>query len=72
MDFLNNLFNRNRILPLQRKNDLEYEVNYHSKLIENKGFEIISSFQKKETRLILYRHFYENVPKHEETSIILV
>ncbi|WP_243292793.1 GNAT family N-acetyltransferase [Bacillus sp. FJAT-47783] len=71
MDFLNELFNQNRISPLQRKNDLEYEVKYHNKLISKRGFEIISTIPKGEEILILYRHFYEDIPNHEETSIIL-
>ncbi len=71
MDILDQLFKRDRIVRLQRKNDLNYELEYQSELIRNRGFEVLSILQKEEERLLLYRHFYEDVPNEEETSIIL-
>lgn len=71
MDILNQLFKRDRIVRLQRKNDLDYELKYQSELIIKRGFEVLSILQKEEERLLLYRHFYEDVSKEEETSIIL-
>ena len=71
MNFFDQLFNRNSLIPLQRKSDIEFEQKYQNKLISNKGFEIISTIERREEKLILYRHFYEDVPKHEETSIII-
>lgn len=71
MDIFNQFFKRDRIVNLQRKNDLDYELKYQSELIMNRGFEVLSILQKEEERLLLYRHFYEDVPKGEETSIIL-
>lgn len=71
MDFLKQLFNRTGLLPLQRNSDIEFEEIYQYKLIANKGFEVISTIEKPEEILIIYRHFYEDVPKQEEKSIII-
>lgn len=71
MDFLKQLFNRTGLLPLQRKGDIEFEEKHQYKLISNKGFKIISTIEKGEERLILYRHFYGDIPENAETSIII-
>ena len=71
MDIFSQLFKRDQIVKLQRKNDLDHELEYQSELIINRGFEVLSILQKEADRLLLYRHFYEDVSKEEETSIIL-
>ncbi|MFS0749836.1 GNAT family N-acetyltransferase [Oceanobacillus sp. 1P07AA] len=71
MDIFNQMFTRSKTSPLQRNYDIEYEIKYHTNLITNKGFEIISNIQNEEFKLILYRHFYDDTPKDKEKTIIL-
>lgn len=69
-DFLN-FFNRKRICFLQRKADIKYELHYQTKKIFNEGHEVVSILEKKEKTLILYRQFYDDTPKEEESFISL-
>jgi ribosomal protein S18 acetylase RimI-like enzyme len=71
MNIFEQLFNRTKLSPLKRKNDIEFEIKYQSERIINKGFEIISSLKKEDHNLILYRHFYDETPKEDETIIFL-
>ncbi|MEW4286187.1 GNAT family N-acetyltransferase [Priestia koreensis] len=71
MNIFDEMFSRTKISPLKRKNDFEYEMKTQSENLINKGFEIISKFQKEEHNLILYRHFYDETPKEEESIIFL-
>lgn len=71
MNIFEQIFSRNKISPLKRKNDIEFEIQYQSEIITSKGFEIMSTIQKEDVNLILYRHFYEETPKEEETTILL-
>jgi ribosomal protein S18 acetylase RimI-like enzyme len=71
MNFLETIFNRDRLSPLQKKSDIEFELHYQTNQIVNKGFEVISVFKQDDVGLILHRHFYEDTPKLEENTIIL-
>lgn len=71
MNSFNQLFNRNTISPLMRRNAIEFEVKYQTELLENRGFEIMSTLQKGQHFLIQYRHFYADTPKEEEKVIII-
>ncbi|MCM3412821.1 MULTISPECIES: GNAT family N-acetyltransferase [Bacillaceae] len=71
MNLFDQIFSRTKVSPLKRKNDIEFEIKYQSESILNKGFEIISRRQKGDHNLILYRHFYEETPKEDETIIFL-
>lgn len=71
MNLFNQLFNRNTISPLMRRNDINYEVKYQTEILESRGFEIISTIEKEKYSLIQYRHFYEETPKEEEKMIFL-
>ncbi|MEH6888916.1 GNAT family N-acetyltransferase [Bacillus sp. JJ864] len=70
-EFLESVFNSERIYPLQRKLNVEYEVAYQLDYIVNEGCEVVSIFENKEKILILYRQFYDDTPKKEEPFIIL-
>ncbi|WP_096187974.1 hypothetical protein [Evansella halocellulosilytica] len=70
MDLFKTLFNRQLNEPLQRRGNIEYEVQYQSNNIANKGFEIIEIINKEKCSLILYRHFYD-LPEEEEREIVL-
>jgi GNAT superfamily N-acetyltransferase len=71
MNIFDQVFSRTKILPLKRKNDIKFEIKYQTEMITKKGFEILSSIQKEDVHLILYRHFYDNTPKVEEPTIFL-
>lgn len=71
MNLFNQLFNRNTISPLMRRNDIDFEVKYQTEILENRGFEIVSTMEKEKHVLIQYRHFYEDTPKEEEKMIII-
>lgn len=71
MNIFEQIFSRNKISPLKRKNDIEFEIKYQSEIIASKDFEIMSTIQKEDVNLILYRHFYDETPKEEETTIFL-
>lgn len=71
MNLFNQLFNRNTISPLMRRNDTEFEVKYQTEILKNRGFKIISTIEKEKFSLIQYRHFYEETPKEEEKMIFL-
>lgn len=71
MNLFNQLFNRNTISPLTRRNDIDFEVKYQTEILENRGFEIISTLQKGQQVLIQYRQFYEDTPKEEEKMIVV-
>lgn len=71
MNIFEQLFSRSKIAPLKRKSDIEFERKYQSEMITSKGFELMSTIQKEGANLILYRHFYDETPKEEETTIFL-
>lgn len=71
MNIFDQIFSRTKVSPLKRKNDIEFEMKYQSESLINKGFEIISMFQKEDHNLILYRHFYDETPKEKESIIFL-
>lgn len=58
-NFFEELFNLNRVIPLQKKGNIEFEVCYRTNLIHDRGFKIISTIKSKENTLILYRHLYD-------------
>lgn len=71
MNLFNQLFNRNTISPLMRRNDIEFEVKYQTKMLKDRGFEIIPTLENEKYSLIQYRHFYEDTPKEEEKMIFI-
>ena len=71
MNLFNQLFNRNTISPLTRRNDTEFEVKHQAEILKDRGFEIISILEKEKYSLIQYRHFYQDTPKEEEKMIFL-
>jgi GNAT superfamily N-acetyltransferase len=71
LDFLEELFETNKIIPLKKKGNLKYELEYQRHLIIDYGFEIINTFENRNSILILYRHFFEDTPKDDEPTITL-
>ncbi|GAA0501734.1 hypothetical protein GCM10008986_31540 [Salinibacillus aidingensis] len=71
LEFLEELFKTSKITPLKKSGNLKYEAQYQKQLIIDNGFEVVNVFEDNQSIIVLYRHFYEDTPKEEETNIIL-
>lgn len=53
MDFLEELFDTNKLIPLKKKGNLVYELEYQRQLIIECGFEIINTYENGDDILVL-------------------
>lgn len=71
MDIFKQLFRNFNSSLLRRKTDIEEILNNHTESLKNKGFEVVSVIPKEKSSLILYRYFYDDIPKEEDRRIFL-
>lgn len=71
MSILKRFFRKFTLSPLKRRIDVMETSNEHIKMLKNKGFEILSTIQKENVNLILYRQFNDETPKDEVEYIFI-
>lgn len=71
MSILKQFFRKLTLSPLKRNIDVTETSNEQIKLLKNNGFEILSTIQKENANLILYRKFYDETPKDEVEYIFI-
>ena len=69
MSIFKQFFRKFTISPLNRRINVMETSNEHIKMLKNNGFEILSTIQKENINLILYRKFYDETPKDEVDRI---
>ena len=71
MSILKQFFRKFTLSPLKRNIDVTETSNEQIKLLKNNGFEILSTIQKENVNLILYRKFFDETPKDEVPYIFI-
>ena len=71
MSIFKQFFSKFTISPLNRRINVMETSNEHIKILKNNGFEILSTIQKEHVTLILYRKFYDEIPKDEVEYIFI-
>ena len=71
MSILKQFFRKFTLSPLKRNIDVTETSNEQIKMLKNNGFEILSTIQKENVNLILYRKFYDETPKDEVEYIFI-
>ena len=71
MSIFKQFFSKFTISPLNRRINVMETSNEHIKMLKNNGFEILSTIQKENVNLILYRKFFDETPKDEVPYIFI-
>ena len=71
MSVFKQLFSNLSSLKLKRKTAVQKETTDQIDIIKNKGFEVLSVTQTEKANIIMYRHFFDDIPEEEEMRIFI-
>lgn len=70
-EYLRQYNSTSRLTPLQKRGDIQHELLHQIQFLNNEGNEILEIYHKSTSVVILYRRFYKEIRREDETGIML-